>query len=87
MCEQNLKIQAEINIHREFEKKVVEKAVARAKLEGLDKHDRFAKEGGDYYGKPLEKFVMDRMSYYMCFKCKEPYFGGMKDCGQGGNPQ
>ena len=66
---------------------MTEKAVARSKLEGLDKHDRFAKEGGDYYGKPLEKFVMDRMSYYMCFKCKEPYFGGMKDCGQGGQPQ
>lgn len=19
-------------------------------------------------------------SYYMCFKCKEPYYGGLKDC-------
>ncbi len=19
-------------------------------------------------------------SYYMCFKCKKPYFGGLKDC-------
>ena len=19
-------------------------------------------------------------SYYMCFKCKTPYFGGLKDC-------
>ena len=23
---------------------------------------------------------MDRLSYYMCFKCKVPYFGGLKSC-------
>ena len=24
---------------------------------------------------------MARLSYYMCFKCKSPYFGGLKECG------
>lgn len=24
---------------------------------------------------------MARLSYYMCFKCKTPYFGGLKECG------
>jgi len=23
---------------------------------------------------------MFRLAYYKCFKCKQPYFGGMKDC-------
>lgn len=23
---------------------------------------------------------MENLSYYECFKCKQPYFGGMKDC-------
>lgn len=23
---------------------------------------------------------MKRLSYYICFKCNNPYFGGMKDC-------
>ena len=23
---------------------------------------------------------MARLSYYMCFKCKKPYFGGLKSC-------
>ena len=22
-------------------------------------------------------------SYYMCYKCKEPYYGGLKDCERG----
>ena len=25
---------------------------------------------------------MDKLSYYECFKCKVPYFGGMKRCEQ-----
>ena len=25
---------------------------------------------------------MYKCAYYMCFKCKQPYFGGMKDCEQ-----
>ncbi len=24
---------------------------------------------------------MDKLAYYECFKCKDPYFGGMKECG------
>jgi len=24
---------------------------------------------------------MARLSYYVCFKCKLPYFGGLKECG------
>lgn len=26
------------------------------------------------------EYAMAIYSYYMCFKCKEPYFGGLKDC-------
>ena len=28
---------------------------------------------------------MHKLSYYMCFKCQVPYFGGMKDCEAGQN--
>ena len=24
---------------------------------------------------------MERLSYYTCFECKDPYFGGLKECG------
>ena len=24
---------------------------------------------------------MAKMAFYKCFKCEEPYFGGLRDCG------
>ena len=39
--------------------------------------------GSNFYkttnNKPLE-YAMEIYSYYMCFKCNKPYFGGLKDC-------
>ena len=32
-----------------------------------------------YFGKPKE-YAMIIYAYFMCFKCKKPYFGGRKDC-------
>lgn len=59
-------------------KVVEEKAMDRFKAQGLDKHPRI-QEGGDYFGCELE-FAMKKMTFYMCFKCKNPYFGGMVEC-------
>lgn len=55
-------------------------AMERAKHEGINKDPRLSNPGDPYYNN-LEKYVMDRLSYYMCFKCKSPYFGGMRECG------
>ena len=32
-----------------------------------------------YYQKPNE-YAMAIYAYFMCFKCKNPYFGGRKNC-------
>lgn len=32
-----------------------------------------------YYQQPL-KYALARFCYYPCFKCKKPYFGGLKEC-------
>jgi hypothetical protein len=55
-------------------------AVDRAKVQGIDKDERLKKVGDEYYGN-LPKYAMARLSYYLCFKCKKPYFGGLKECG------
>mgnify|MGYP006089169225 CR=1 FL=1 len=56
----------------------------RAKFEDLHKHERVVKKGIDdrFYGK-LQAFALHKLSYYECFKCSDPYFGGMKDCEAG----
>ena len=58
---------------------MVAKALDRAKIEGLDKSDRLKKQGDAYFNN-LEKLAMDKLSFYQCFKCKHPYFGGLYAC-------
>ena len=55
-------------------------ALERAKLEGLDKHEKLKNPNDPYYN-DLQGLAMFKCAYYPCFKCKEPYFGGMNDCG------
>ena len=62
-------------------------AVQRAKHEGLDKHKDLKDKGKDWHRKPPHEFFMYKMAYYSCYKCKKPYFGGMKDCEQAANQE
>lgn len=59
---------------------IKKKALERAKHEGLHKDPRLKKKDDPYYN-DLEKYAMARLSYYTCYECKKPYFGGLKDCG------
>ena len=63
-----------------LEEEIKVKALERAKHEGLDKDERLKKPGDQYFN-DLEKYSMARLSYYTCYECKKPYFGGLKDWG------
>ena len=39
-------------------------------------------ENGEYY-RNAAAFGLKYFAYYMCFKCKEPYFGGQPRCDDG----
>jgi len=58
-----------------------EKALKRLKFEGMENDSRLTTHGDHYYNQ-REKYALDRLSYYECFKCKKPYFGGKKECEQ-----
>lgn len=60
---------------------IKEKAMKRLKFEGMDGEERLKNPKDDYYNNP-EKYSLDRFSYYVCFKCALPYFGGKKECGE-----
>ena len=74
-------IHAEIMRASEIETLVKKKALERAKFEGIDKDSRLSENAPDnpYYNN-LQEYSMYKLAYYMCFKCKVPYFGGKKDC-------
>lgn len=75
----NPELQALIDESVELEKKIQKIAVERAQIEGLQNDPKFNTPGYAYYGN-LPGFAMFKCAFYMCFKCKNPYFGGLKDC-------
>jgi E3 ubiquitin-protein ligase MYCBP2 len=62
-----------------MEEDVLKKSMERAKFEDLHKNPRL-KDPNDRFYNDLRSFSIYKLSYYQCFKCKSPYFGGMKDC-------
>lgn len=78
-CKGNAKLQQAIKKEMKLKDIVVKKAMERAKFEDLHKEPRLKKPGDPFYN-DLLGYALKRLSYYQCFKCNDPYFGGMKDC-------
>ena len=61
------------------------KAVERAAVEGLQKEPKMRAKlrdaKGPYFGRPV-LLAEHSYAFYSCYKCKEPYFGGRRDCEQ-----
>lgn len=72
-------IAKELKLIQDIYEEIKKKAVDRLKYEGYDKDERLHNPADRYYNKP-EEYAMARLSYYICFKCKKPYFGGLKSC-------
>ena len=51
----------------------------RLKFEECLKDEKLTDPGSPYYNKPSE-YAMAIYAYFLCFKCKKPYFGGRKNC-------
>jgi E3 ubiquitin-protein ligase MYCBP2 len=63
---------------------ICKKALERLKFDGLYKDPKLTEPNSKWYKKDLEYALM-RLSYYMCFQCKKPYFAGLRECGDGPN--
>lgn len=58
---------------------VLQLSIEMVKQEGLDKEGRVVTKGDIYY-KDLAGFALHNCTFFECFECKEPYYGGMLDC-------
>ena len=72
-------IQKLIDEAKALHEKITKMVTERMKIEGIDKDPRLANPSDPYYGKTLE-YAMHKISYYLCSKCKNPYFAGLRDC-------
>ena len=86
-CKQELELQgAPREIARELgpllalRKEVEKQALENAEKQGLLSDERLRTPSDDYFGRPQE-FANHRCSFYQCYDCKKPYFGGLIDCG------
>lgn len=73
-------IEKELEGPRKLKQKIIVKALERAKIEGIDQEDRLMNPEDEYFN-DLQAYAIKRLSYYMCFTCNDPYFGGKRDCG------
>lgn len=63
---------------------VRKKALLRVRAEGKEEDPEIAEVGGRFYKDPLA-WGMHHLTYYQCFTCKKPYFGGLAECGEARN--
>lgn len=75
----NPDIQDMLDRDKELYDTIQKKCIERMKFEGIDKDPRLTTKGDPYFGKPLE-YGLHKIAYYMCYKCKKPYFAGLRDC-------
>ena len=73
-----------IEKNKKLYESIKEMALKRLKIEGLDKDQRLTDPNSPWFGK-IEEFAMKRLSYYMCYICKKPYFAGRRECGNDPN--
>jgi len=55
------------------------KAMTRLKHLNMENAKEIVEEGEIFYNNPVG-YAMKRFCYYLCFKCKKPYFGGERAC-------
>ena len=72
-------IAKELRPLRSLKHKVETEALFNAKRQRVLKDKRLTTKGDAYYNKPKE-FAMHKCTFYECFRCKSPYFGGLIDC-------
>ena len=89
LCKQQIEDESLREITDQYYKlkaQIQKDAVERLKIEGLANDKRIKDPNSPYYNN-INKFAMDRLAFYKCFKCKKPYFGGMKACEEAGLEQ
>jgi len=74
-------LQKMINNNKILYEKIKQASLKIIKLTKLDKDPKLLEPKSPWYGKKIE-YALERISYYRCYICKEPYFGGIKQCGE-----
>jgi len=83
-CNSVPELQKMIDENKKLYEEIKEMSLKRLKFEDLDKDPRLTDPNSPWYNKKVE-FALKRLSYYMCYICKKPYFAGRRECGNDPN--
>jgi len=83
-CQDVPELQKMIDVNKKLYEEIKDMALKRLKFEDLDKDPRLSDPNSPWFGKKVE-FAMKRLTYYMCYVCKKPYFAGRRECGNDPN--
>ncbi|CAD8189536.1 unnamed protein product [Paramecium octaurelia] len=72
------KIQLKLNEALQLKSQIQELCLERLDIEGMKQAQELRDPKSYYYQNPQE-FGMDKFCFYECFKCNNPYFGGIKN--------
>ena len=73
------KISKELAVLKELRRTVAAKALEAAENQGLNHSERLNTRGDQFEG-DLQGLALHSCTFYECYECKKPYFGGMADC-------
>ncbi|KRY47660.1 E3 ubiquitin-protein ligase rpm-1 [Trichinella britovi] len=65
--------------HQRLYDEVLQKALTRLQYDRLQRCDELTNANSPFYNQP-GLFALDRYAYYLCYKCRRPYFGGLAQC-------
>lgn len=83
-CPNVFDIQEIISSNLRLYSQICNMAIERLKFEGLNKDQKLTDPNSKWYNNELS-YALNRLSYYMCYECKQPYFAGLRECGDGPN--
>jgi len=73
-------LEEELREPRQLYDIVLAKALERAAVEGIDKDEELKNQNSIFFNN-LKAYSMHELAFFMCFKCKQPYYGGRRACG------
>lgn len=83
-CPNTNPLQLVIEENKALYDNIVKMSLERIKFENLEKDPMLIEPNSPFFGKKID-FALKKLSYYMCYECKKPYFAGLRDCRGGPN--
>ncbi|CDW76424.1 e3 ubiquitin-protein ligase [Stylonychia lemnae] len=68
-----------ITLSREYREKVNQLIQQRIKIDKLDQDSLFTEPQSMYYNN-IQALAISRYQFFECYQCKDPFFGGVRDC-------